>query len=118
MTSTDIRQVAANRGDLLSDALKKTWNRGGVRGFYQGLIPWVCLEVPSNVDNIRQLITEKQAWIEASTKGSILILTSTEVEHYSKRYLGVGNSWAGVLGGVAGGAAQAYLTMGKQYEFL
>ncbi|GAW15242.1 hypothetical protein ANO14919_046510 [Xylariales sp. No.14919] len=84
--------VAANRKDSLLDAVRKTWARGGVSGFYQGLIPW--------------------AWIEASTKGSILILTSTEVEHYAKTKLGTGNEIAGVLAGVAGGAAQAYLTMG------
>ena len=41
-----------------------------------------------------------------------MILTSTEVEYYSKRYLGASNSVAGGLGGIAGGASQAYLTMG------
>jgi hypothetical protein len=34
-------QVAANRGDSLRTAISKTWARGGVRAFYQGLIPWV-----------------------------------------------------------------------------
>jgi hypothetical protein len=34
-------QVAANRSDNLRDAVRKTWARGGVFGFYQGLIPWV-----------------------------------------------------------------------------
>ncbi|RTE84907.1 hypothetical protein BHE90_000594 [Fusarium euwallaceae] len=84
--------VGANRNDSLKDAVRKTWARGGIRGFYQGLIPW--------------------AWIEASTKGAILILTSTEVEYYAKRHLNVDSVIAGGLGGVAGGAAQAYLTMG------
>ncbi|KAI0474538.1 mitochondrial carrier [Xylaria cf. heliscus] len=84
--------VAANRKDSLAFSIRKTWARGGIRGFYQGLIPW--------------------AWIEASTKGSILILTSTEVEYYAKTKLRTGNELAGVLAGVAGGAAQAYLTMG------
>ncbi|WAO96776.1 Hypothetical protein NCS54_01446000 [Fusarium falciforme] len=84
--------VGANRNDSLKDAVQKTWARGGVRGFYQGLIPW--------------------AWIEASTKGAILILTSTEVECYAKRHLNADSAIAGGLGGVAGGAAQAYLTMG------
>ncbi|KAH8734159.1 mitochondrial carrier domain-containing protein [Ilyonectria robusta] len=84
--------VAANRGDSLADAVRKTWGRGGFRGFYQGLIPW--------------------AWIEASTKGAILILTSTEVEYYAQKHLHASNTVAGMFGGVAGGAAQAYLTMG------
>jgi hypothetical protein len=56
--------------------------------------------------------TYEQAWLEASTKGAILILTSSEVEYYAKRHLQASNSTAGVLGGVVGGASQAYLTMG------
>ena len=85
--------VAANRQDTLLDAVRKTWQRGRFAGYYQGLIPW--------------------AWIEASTKGAILILASTEVERWSQSRLGVSQSIAGGLGGVAGGAAQAYLTMGR-----
>lgn len=34
-------QVAANRGDSLRTAIRKTWARGGVPAFYQGLVPWV-----------------------------------------------------------------------------
>lgn len=83
--------VAANRADTLRDAVRKTWARGGLTAFYQGLIPW--------------------AWIEASTKGAILILSSGEVERYSKSK-GASPAVAGVLGGVVGGAAQSYLTMG------
>ncbi|KAH6683521.1 mitochondrial carrier domain-containing protein [Plectosphaerella plurivora] len=85
-------EAGAHRSDTLADAIRKTWFRAGFRGFYQGLIPW--------------------AWLEASTKGAILILTSTEVERHAKMSLGASNTAAGVLGGVAGGAAQAYLTMG------
>ncbi|KAI9151505.1 mitochondrial dna replication [Paramyrothecium foliicola] len=84
--------VAANRGDTLTEAMQKTWHRGGIRGLYQGLIPW--------------------AWFEASTKGAILVLTASEVEYYAKKYMLVSNSIAGVLGGIVGGASQAYLTMG------
>ncbi|RGP63189.1 mitochondrial dna replication [Fusarium sporotrichioides] len=83
--------VAANRGDSLRTAFSKTWARGGVRAFYQGLIPW--------------------AWIECSTKGSILFLASNEVEYYSKSVFGASPAVAGTFGGVAGGAAQSYLTM-------
>jgi hypothetical protein len=86
--------IAANRRDTLREAVRKTWYRGGFAGFYQGLIPW--------------------AWIEASTKGAILVLTSTEVERWSRSRLGLGPSIAGGLGGVVGGAAQAYLTMGPR----
>ncbi len=42
--------LAANRVDSLFTAVRKTYSRGGISGFYQGLIPW--------------------AWIEASTKGN------------------------------------------------
>lgn len=55
-----------------------------------------------------------QAWIEASTKGSVLLLTSTEVEYLSKNSLRLSPTTAGILGGVCGGAAQAYLTMGNR----
>lgn len=33
--------MAANRGDGFFSAIKKTYQRGGVLGFWQGLIPWV-----------------------------------------------------------------------------
>lgn len=33
--------MAANRHDSLREAIRKTTARGGIRGFYQGLIPWV-----------------------------------------------------------------------------
>lgn len=41
-----------------------------------------------------------------------MILTSSEVEYHAKAKLGASNSMAGVLGGIVGGASQAYLTMG------
>jgi hypothetical protein len=34
-------QMAANRSQSMVQACKYVWNRGGVAGFYQGLIPWV-----------------------------------------------------------------------------
>jgi len=33
--------MAANRNDNIFAAFRKTWARGGVFGYYQGLIPWV-----------------------------------------------------------------------------
>lgn len=84
-------QMASNRTQTMYQALKTVWNRGGVLGFYQGLIPW--------------------AWIEASTKGAVLLFTSTEVQKVAKS-LGMGPGAAGLLGGMTGGIVQSYATMG------
>ncbi|EMG45770.1 YHM2 Citrate/oxoglutarate carrier protein [Candida maltosa Xu316] len=83
--------MAANRSLSMAQAAKLVWSRGGVLGFYQGLIPW--------------------AWIEASTKGAVLLFVSAEAE-YQFKVLGMNNFVSGMGGGVAGGLAQAYLTMG------
>ncbi|KAI0389783.1 mitochondrial dicarboxylate carrier protein [Xylariaceae sp. FL0594] len=83
--------MAANRGDSFGAALGRIWGRGGVLGFYQGLIPW--------------------AWIEASTKGAVLLFVASEAEYYA-RAAGASEFGGGILGGVAGGVAQAYATMG------
>lgn len=83
--------MAANRNDSINMSIKKIWNRGNILGFYQGLIPWAC--------------------IEASTKGAILLFTASEVEYYA-RNLGTNPSIAGILGGMGGGMAQAYITVG------
>ena len=37
-------QMAANRGQSVLGALSSVWQRGGVLGFYQGLIPWAWIE--------------------------------------------------------------------------
>lgn len=73
-------------------AFRKTAQRGGIAGFYQGLIPW--------------------AWIEASTKGGFLLFASSEIDHYLRTKLGFSSSASGVLSGMGGGLAQAYTTMG------
>ncbi|CCE78396.1 Piso0_001019 [Millerozyma farinosa CBS 7064] len=83
--------MAANRTLSIFQAGKHVWSRGGLFGFYQGLIPW--------------------AWIEASTKGAVLLFVSAEAE-YGFRLLGANNFVAGMGGGISGGLAQAYLTMG------
>ena len=36
-------QMAANRKETMGQAFRSVWSRGGVFGFYQGLIPWVSL---------------------------------------------------------------------------
>jgi hypothetical protein len=51
-----------------------------------------------------------QAWIEASTKGGVLLFTASEVEASAIAVVGPGA--AGLLGGMAGGIVQAYATMG------
>lgn len=83
--------MAANRGDTFSCSLGKVWSRGGVLGFYQGLIPW--------------------AWIEASTKGAVLLFVASEAEYFARTF-GARDFTAGIAGGVVGGVAQAYATMG------
>ncbi|KAI0697131.1 mitochondrial carrier [Cytidiella melzeri] len=84
-------QMAANRSQTMLQAMQTVWSRGGVAGFYQGLIPW--------------------AWIEASTKGAVLLFTASEIETATVG-LGVNPAVAGLLGGMGGGIAQAYATMG------
>ncbi|KAF8912999.1 mitochondrial carrier domain-containing protein [Gymnopilus junonius] len=84
-------QMAANRSQTMWQACKSVWARGGAVGFYQGLIPW--------------------AWIEASTKGAVLLFTAAEVETASLG-AGINPGLAGLLGGMTGGIAQAYATMG------
>ncbi|GAB7354774.1 hypothetical protein MBLNU459_g5172t2 [Dothideomycetes sp. NU459] len=83
--------MAANRGDGMAGAITRIWGRGGVFGFYQGLIPW--------------------AWIEASTKGAVLLFVASEAEFYAKS-AGASNFVSGITGGMVGGLAQAYATMG------
>lgn len=83
--------MAANRQLSLLESAKVVWSRGGILGFYQGLIPW--------------------AWIEASTKGAVLLFVSAEAE-YRLSTIGASNFLSGIGGGMIGGLAQAYLTMG------
>lgn len=73
-------------------SISKTFKRGGLGGFYQGLIPW--------------------AWIEASTKGAVLLYTSSEIDRVLKQKLQLSPGASGVLAGMGGGVAQAYTTMG------
>ncbi|KAL4764710.1 mitochondrial DNA replication protein [Aspergillus foveolatus] len=85
--------LAANRHASLKDAVQKTWARGRWLAFYQGLLPW--------------------AWLEACTKGAILVLTASEIEYQVQATLpNASPTLGGILGGIGGGFAQAYLTMG------
>lgn len=73
-------------------SIASTYSRGGLAGFYQGLIPW--------------------AWIEASTKGGVLLFASSELDNFFKSKMGMSAAGSGVLSGMGGGVAQAYTTMG------
>ncbi|KAF9822075.1 hypothetical protein IEO21_00069 [Rhodonia placenta] len=84
-------QMAAVRSQSMFQAVQTIWGRGGALGFYQGLIPW--------------------AWIEASTKGAVLLFTASEVESATVN-MGLSPAAAGLIGGMTGGVAQAYATMG------
>jgi hypothetical protein len=53
-----------------------------------------------------------QAWIEASTKGGVLLFTASEIETASTS-MGLSPAVGGLLGGMGGGIAQAYATMGQ-----
>lgn len=83
--------MAAHRDFSIFQAISHIWKRGGPAGFYQGLIPW--------------------AWIEASTKGAVLLAVMTEAE-YQFSVLGASPFVSGIGGGIFGGLSQAYLTMG------
>ncbi|ODQ63409.1 YMR241Wp-like protein [Nadsonia fulvescens var. elongata DSM 6958] len=84
--------MAANRSDGVKQAVARVWSRGGPTALYQGLYPW--------------------AWIEASTKGAVLLFVSSEVEYQAKNLFNLNNFNSGILGGIFGGLAQAYLTVG------
>jgi hypothetical protein len=83
--------MAAARKLTMPNAISTIWGRGRFWGFYQGLVPW--------------------GWIEASTKGSVLLFATSELE-YNLRVAGFSPGEAGILGGMGGGLAQAYSTMG------
>ncbi|KAI9932431.1 Mitochondrial DNA replication protein yhm2 [Aspergillus wentii] len=80
--------MAANRGDSFAASLKRIWARGGFLGC---LIPW--------------------AWIEASSKGAVLLFVASETDYGMKR-LGFSSFGAGITSGMVGGLAQAYATVG------
>lgn len=84
--------IASNRQLSMLQGVKHVYARGGLKGFFQGLWPW--------------------AIIEASTKGAVLMFSSSEVEYLAQAKFGYSSLGAGVLGGIAGGCAQAYTTLG------
>ena len=56
------------------------------------------------------LIIDSQAWIEASTKGAVLLFTASELEYYALRAQ-FSPFVSGIIGGMGGGIAQAYATV-------
>ena len=97
-------QMAANRSQTMAQAARTVWSRGGIAGLYQGLIPW-------RVSQGRVTVADGRAWIEASSKGAVLLFTASEVETVAMAN-GISKASAGLLGGMVGGLAQAYLTVG------
>ncbi len=83
--------MAAHRNDRLRDAIARVYAKGGVSAFYRGLIPW--------------------GWIEASTKGGVLLASSSYVTSQMS-HLGANTELASAVGGLAGGVCQAYAVMG------
>lgn len=83
--------MAANRSDSAAASIAKIHSRGGLAGFYQGLVPW--------------------AWVEASTKGAVLLFVAAETEPRF-RNTGFSATASAALSGMCGGVAQAYATMG------
>jgi hypothetical protein len=51
-----------------------------------------------------------KAWIEASTKGAVLLFTASELEYYALQ-ANFSPFGAGIIGGMGGGIAQAYATV-------
>ena len=84
--------MAANRNDSLLQSIKTIHQRGGLAAYWTGLVPW--------------------AWIEASTKGAVLLFASSELEYVCQTQLGMSKPTAGIVGGMGGGVCQAYTTMG------
>jgi hypothetical protein len=64
-----------------------------------------------DVRNHVKFLMSTQAWIEASTKGGVLLFTASEIETASTA-MGINPAAAGLLSGMGGGIAQAYATMG------
>lgn len=135
--------MAANRTQTMGNAFRTIWSRGGISGLYQGLIPWVSalsnlavvtrdsgfVRHPSGLVEVRARAPEltslharsfglvaRQAWIEASSKGAVLIFASSEIESATSG-LGLDPAVSGLLGGMGGGIAQAYATMGEHNPF-
>ena len=61
------------------------------------------------------MLSDPQAWIEASTKGAVLLFTASEIETATTA-MGVNPAVAGLLGGMGGGIVQAYATMGESVQ--
>ena len=73
-----------------------------------------CVPLPPRPRCARIKISRVQAWIEASTKGAVLLFTASEIETATVA-MGVNPAAAGLLGGMGGGIVQAYATMGEHH---
>lgn len=84
---------------------------GSIRVSFLGYVPFP----PFSSRTITYCKSCLKAWIEASTKGAVLLFTASEIESASVNF-GVNPAAAGLLGGMGGGIAQAYATMGEYLE--
>eukprot|EP00158_Paraphelidium_tribonemae_P003783 Partr_v1_DN26368_c1_g1_i2_m42957 putative Mitochondrial len=57
-------------------------------------------------------LSVNRAWIEAATKGAVLLFTASEIEYLLKTRTNLSAATGGILAGMTGGVAQAYTTMG------
>eukprot|EP01063_Lacrimia_lanifica_P020006 TRINITY_DN27390_c0_g1_i1.p1 TRINITY_DN27390_c0_g1~~TRINITY_DN27390_c0_g1_i1.p1 ORF type:complete len:313 (+),score=32.90 TRINITY_DN27390_c0_g1_i1:42-941(+) len=83
--------MAAERHGSLRDACRVAYSRGGLRGFYQGLLPW--------------------GWLECGTKGAVLMVTQNYTD-YALQLTGAPRPLAAGMAGMVGGLAQSYTVMG------
>jgi hypothetical protein len=58
------------------------------------------------------VMLNSKAWLEAATKGSILLLSAGETERRFLQYFPGQTTAAGVAGGMIGGLVQTYAVMG------
>lgn len=56
--------------------------------------------------------THRRAWIEASTKGAVLLFAASELEYIFQSAFHFSPAVTGIMAGCGGGIAQAYTTMG------
>ncbi|KAG5459986.1 MAG: hypothetical protein BJ554DRAFT_8030 [Olpidium bornovanus] len=89
-------------------ACKAIHARGGLPAFYQGLIPVSGPRPPVPSPSV----ASPWAWIEASTKGGVLLFSSSEIEGQARR-AGASKEVAGLLGGMGGGVCQACEFLGS-----
>jgi len=75
-------QMAANRKQSMGNAFRYVWSRGGVLGFYQGLIPWVSALIHPVSTATSSLCLKRPSYDEESILMIILILVGMDRSDY------------------------------------